>query len=565
MLEELSVHDFAIIENLNISFEQGMTVLSGETGAGKSIIIDAVGLLAGGRGSVDFIRTGTKKATLEGVFSIPKESQTIALLQEFGIEPDGNSVVLQRDLYLNGRNVCRVNGHLVNTATLKKIGETLVDIHGQNEHQELMYPENHINMLDQFDPKSIEPKLKDYQKAYADYQKLLQAVKKKQKNEQEWAQRLDMLRFQSQEINEADLKAGEEKALQDEANRLTNFQNINDSLNMSYDALEGGEQSSLDQIGIAMEQMQNIASYDPAFQNIAENIANAYYMLQESGSDISRQVDGLEWDEGRLDEIEQRLEIIRQLKRKYGDSEADIIAYGKKVDSELSEMERAEANGGNLEQSLDNATKILLDYGKELSQIRRKSAIELEKAVHLQLRDLYMDKTTFKVEFLAEDNQPHFYANGIDTVEFYIQPNPGEKLRPLAKIASGGEMSRLMLALKTIFSKNQGVTSIIFDEVDTGVSGRVAQAIADKISQIAQHSQVLCITHLPQVAAMSDHQFHIEKKIHDDRTTTTVTNITGKKRIDELAHMLAGTKITELTREHAQELLELADKNKAKN
>ncbi|MCB4408960.1 DNA repair protein RecN [Latilactobacillus sakei] len=562
MLQELVIHDFAIIDQLAISFDEGMTVLSGETGAGKSIIIDAVGLLAGGRGSQDFIRTGAKKATLEGLFTLPENSTTAALLAEYGIEHDDQTILLQRDLALNGHNVCRVNGHLVNTTTLKKIGETLVDIHGQNEHQELMYPDRHLGLLDEFAHTTLASAKAAYQETYQAYRQTEKALKKKQQNEQEWAQRLDMLKFQTNEIDAAQLQPDEESKLIEERAKLSNFQRINQALQASRAILSGEEGNALDQIAIAMNQMQEIAELDPEFKRIADNLQTGYYTLQDSGSDISREVDNLEWDEARLDEIEQRLETINNLEHKYGDSIPEILAYGAQITKELQAMQATEANASELEQQFEQQQAQLLEEAAVLSEKRQAAAQQLEKAVHQQLKALYMAKTVFKVEFATVDDQ-QFMRSGRDKVEFYIQPNPGEKLRPLAKTASGGELSRLMLALKTIFSESQGVTSIIFDEVDTGVSGRVAQAIANKISEIAQHSQVLCITHLPQVAAMSDHQYQIQKQIKQNRTETSIQKVTGKKRVAELARMLAGTEVTELTLEHAQELVDLAETAKA--
>ena len=355
MLQELVIHDFAIIDQLAISFDEGMTVLSGETGAGKSIIIDAVGLLAGGRGSQDFIRTGAKKATLEGLFTLPENGTTAALLAEYGIEHDDQTILLQRDLALNGHNVCRVNGHLVNTTTLKKIGETLVDIHGQNEHQELMYPDRHLGLLDEFAHTTLASAKAAYQETYQAYRQTEKALKKKQQNEQEWAQRLDMLKFQTNEIDAAQLQPDEESKLIEERAKLSNFQRINQALQASRAILSGEEGNALDQIAIAMNQMQEIAELDPEFKRIADNLQTGYYTLQDSGSDISREVDNLEWDEARLDEIEQRLETINNLEHKYGDSIPEILAYGAQITKELQAMQATEAN--NLNSNKPNCCK----------------------------------------------------------------------------------------------------------------------------------------------------------------------------------------------------------------
>lgn len=561
MLQELAIHDFAIIDNLALSFQPGMTALTGETGAGKSIIIDAVGLLAGGRGSVDFIRTGTAKASLEGLFDAQANPATEAKLQAYGVmDPDQrDTVLLQRELFRSGRNVCRVNGHLVNTATLKAIGETLVDIHGQNEHQQLMHSETHLGLLDAFAGDDLLKIRQQYAEVYHNYQHTLQAVKQKQANEQEWAQRLDMLKFQVNEIQSADLHPHEDTDLSTERERLANFQKINSALQESYALLSDEEVNALDQIGQAMSSMQSIADLDPDFAAIADNLQSAYYSLQDVQNDLSSELDDQEFDEGRLDEVEKRLDLFNQLKRKYGETLDEVIAYGKRAARELSQMEQAETSVEDLDSTLKESRAQLQKLGAALSKRRHAAAKQLTEAIHEQLASLYMDKTVFSVHFTKAKD---FRADGLDEAVFYIQTNPGEEAKPLAKIASGGELSRLMLAMKTIFARSEGVTAIIFDEVDTGVSGRVAQAIANKISLIAKSSQVLCITHLPQVAAMADHEYVISKNVHNGRTTTQVNKLTAKARVDEIARMLAGEKITKLTVEHAEELLKMADEFK---
>ncbi|PWG00925.1 DNA repair protein RecN [Levilactobacillus bambusae] len=563
MLEELSIRNFAIIDHLDVEFSKGMTVLTGETGAGKSIIIDAVGLLAGGRGSVHFIRTGADKAVIQGSFSFPKHGVTYRVLDELGIDHEDGTVILQREIYKSGRNVCRVNGMLVNTTTLKRIGETAVDIHGQNEHQELMQPEKHLGMLDEFADGKVAELRTTYEELYQNYQHLDHLVREKHDNEQEWAQRLDMLRFQVKEIGEADLKSGEEESLTTERDRLDNFQKINDSLQESYLALAGEDTpGAVDIVGQAMSSLQSIADFDPAFRELSNSVEAAYYGLQDAEGDISNQIDLLEWDDERLNDIEKRLELISELKRKYGDTEAEILDYYHKIQVELAGMEESNSTDEDLDAELTTAKSKALTVARQLSQERQSAAKRLETDIHHQLADLYMAKTVFEVRF--NPNHQKLTATGIDDVEFWLQTNPGEEMRPLAKTASGGELSRIMLALKTIFSHAQGVTSIIFDEVDTGVSGRVAQAIAEKISDIAAGSQVLVITHLPQVAAMADHHYFIAKTIVGKRTETSLTRLEMADRPAEIARMSAGTQVTKLALEHAQELLDMAEQVKQK-
>lgn len=554
MLQELSIKDFAIIDEIQISFQPKMTVLTGETGAGKSIIIDALGLLAGGRGSTEFIRKGEKKAVIQGLFTLPREANTYNILEEYGIDSEDGQIILQRDLYRGGRNICRINGMMVNLATLRKVGETLIDIHGQNEHQELMKPENHIDLLDEYDKKTSELR-NQYQVVYQNYRKLKLSMEKKEADEKAWAQRLDMLNFQVKEIGEAGLKINEEDELVEEKNKLDNFQAIHDALELSYQILSGEKIDVVGNLGNAMNELSDVSDLSENLQEINTKISDAFYSLEDVARDISDELDSMEWNGERLNEIEERLELIHQLKRKYGDTIEDILHYHIRIVKELREMENAEQNSEKQERQLSEALEKVKELAIRLSKQRKKSAKKLEKMIHEQLSALYMDKAVFEVKFL---NNSKLYSKGIDKVEFYIQTNPGEEMGPLAKIASGGELSRIMLALKTIFSQKMGVTSIIFDEVDTGVSGRVAQAIAEKISQISNNSQVLCITHLPQVAAIADNHYYISKSVNDGRTETSLEELDEKQKIREIARMLSGSEITELTLKHAEELIKMS-------
>ncbi len=559
MLQEISITNFAIIPELHLSFHKGMTALTGETGAGKSIIIDALGLLAGGRGSSDYIRQGADKCILEGLFEWPSQEGFTELMEELGIESDGDNLIVRRDMALTGKNVCRVNGHIVTLANLRRIGSYLVDIQGQNEHQELLQPEAHLNLLDRFGDRTFQQQKKKYQKEYAIYRELERKMRKVQQNEKSFVQRIDMLHFQQEEIAAADLQVGEEEQLSEEREKLSNYQKIVDSFASGYSALSAGEPSSVDNVGLAVSELQSIAHLDNEYEAIVENVQSAYYLLQDAIGDMSRQIDLLELDENRLEEVNQRLELIRQLKRKYGESVEAILDYYEEITKELDSSDFSEGQLEKMQLELTKKETFLQKQALALHKTRKKIAKELEKSILTELKSLYMENTEFEVRFSSEKNG-QLDANGLDQVEFYITTNPGEPLKPLVKVASGGELSRMLLALKTIFSSEQGVTSIIFDEVDTGVSGRVAQAIADKISQISCHSQVLCITHLPQVAAVADFQYYIQKEVIDGRTQTSVTELQPTQRETEIARMLAGSEITPLTVEHAKELLRLASK-----
>ena len=556
MLSSLTIKDFAIIDKIQIDFQPKMTVLTGETGAGKSIVIDALGLLAGGRGSSDYIRKGKKKALLQALFILPEDARSYQILDEIGVSYDNNGLILQRELYRNGHNICRINGELVNLANMRRVGETLIDIHGQNEHQELMHPEKHLSLLDSFADKQIGSLKENYYQSYQRYRQEKDSLEKKEKNEKEWAQRLDMLQFQVQEIETAQLQTDEEEQLTEEKYQLDNYQAIHDALENSYQLLSGEDIDALGQVGSVMEQIQRVSGLSSDLGQISQRVTDAYYGLADSVHEISNQLSTMEWDEDRLDQIEHRLEDIHQLKRKYGSSIPEILSYYQKIKAELKDMQKTGADSDEQKAHVEQLLRNSKQLAHKLSQQRKKAAVQLEKAVHKELKALYMGKAIFKVKFLDSSND-NLNSQGMDQVEFYIQTNPGESMGPLSRIASGGELSRIMLALKTIFAQRQGVTSIIFDEVDTGVSGRVAQAIAEKISLIAQSSQVLCITHLPQVAAVSDHHYLVEKKIQKGRAETSVKQLARFDKVEELARMLAGTEITDLAREHAAELLKL--------
>lgn len=558
MLQELSIKNFAIIDEISISFEKGLTVLTGETGAGKSIIIDAVHLLVGGRGSAEFVRHGEKKAEIEGLFYLNDDHPCFHRLEEFGIDSEEGMVVLRRDIASNGKSICRVNGKLVTISILREIGSALLDIHGQHEHQELMDESLHLSLLDQYGKSEINKALHSYQEIFNEYDEVVKKIKQLSENEQQMAHRLDLLQFQLQEIQTANLKLNEDEELAEEKRRLVNFEKIFAAIKSGYEGLQG-EQSGLDYIGHTMGHLETAAELDDKYSKVQEAVANSFYMLEDAAAVLRNELEMLEFDPGRLNEIETRLNEINQLKRKYGASVEDILEYSSEIEEEIEMILNRDTRIDQLQTRLSSLHEDLLLEGKQLSDLRKKWAVKLAKAIHRELRQLYMDKTIFEVKFLSSaDENGKIKKDGMDEIEFFISTNPGEPLKPLSKVASGGELSRMMLALKTIFSKHQGVTSIIFDEVDTGVSGRVAQAIAEKIHKVAVHSQVLCISHLPQVAAMADTHLFISKEVSEGRTRTKLTVLDEDEKIKEIGRMISGVEITDLTKEHAKELLELA-------
>ncbi|MFD0048450.1 DNA repair protein RecN [Actinomycetes bacterium NPDC127524] len=568
MLTELSIRNFAIIEALSISFEKGLTVLTGETGAGKSIIIDAVHLLVGGRGSAEFIRHGETKAEIEGLFELDEEKHPVyAKAAEFGIDVSDGMIVLRRDMSLSGKSVCRVNGKLVTIAVLREIGRTLIDIHGQHEHQELMDERLHLPLLDQFGGEKISLALAEYNDLYRKYDAAVKQLKNLSQNEQQMVHRLDLIQFQFEEIQNAALRLQEDEELAEERKKINNFEKIHEALQTSYMALSG-EQRGLDWLSVAMNGLEEAASLDDSVKETSETVSNSFFILEDAVSQIRDSLDSLEYDTERLDFIESRLNEINQLKRKYGKSIDDILEYAAKIEEEIETLQNRETHIAKLEKQISSIKADLWLEGKNLSELRQKFSRQLTKKIQQELKELYMEKTVFEAHFhktahsVNDPAEQDFGVKGMDVMEFYISTNPGEPLKPLSKIASGGELSRIMLALKSIFSKHQGITSIIFDEVDTGVSGRVAQAIAEKIYKVAVDSQVLCISHLPQVAAMADTHLFIAKNIKAGRTNTSVQPLCKEDKVKEIGRMISGVEITDLTKQHAQELLHQAEKLK---
>ncbi len=527
MLAELSIKQFAIIDELQIDFKKGMTVLTGETGAGKSIVLDAIGLLIGGRGSAEFVRYGEDRAELEGLFLNEDDHLVYDLAEEYGIDIEDGLIILRRDLFATGKSVCRVNNKLVTLTILREFGRVLVDMHGQHEHQHLMDSTYHQAILDDFAQEAIAPLLQAYQSGYQTYEEKRTALQSLAQSEQELAQRIDLLSFQTEEIEGAKLRAHEEDELLVERNRLANFEKLYASLKTAYDALHD-EMRGIDSVGDAMRELQQASSIDEQFSQQSDAIASAFYGLEEVGYAIRDQLETLEFDSNRLDEIEQRLSVFQQLKRKYGATIEEVIAYGEKIRIELDTMTNRDERIERLKTEVEQLESELFEIGGRLSQQRRKAAVQLSEAIHLELRELYMEKARFEIRFLQDGKTPMLRKNGIDHVEFFIMTNA------------------------------VGVASIIFDEVDTGVSGRVAQAMAEKIYRLSVDGQVLCITHLPQVASMADQHLYIRKIEETDRTTTQVNVLSQADRGNELGRMISGAHMTDLTLRHAEELMDQA-------
>jgi len=555
MLLEISIKNFAIIEAISLNFEKGMTVLTGETGAGKSIIIDAMNMMLGARATTDVIRHGAPKAEIEGLFSVENSHALQMIFDEQGIEL-GDEIIIRREILQNGRSVSRVNGQMVNLSVLRSIGQYLVDIHGQHDQEELMRPQLHIQMLDGFGDADFLELKQAYQTNFDAYRKMRKQLLEIKKNQEEHKARIEMLEFQMAEIESASLQPGEDLKLNQERDKLLNHKNIADTLTNAYTMLDNEEFSSLANVRSAMNDMESLEDYDAEYREISSSLSESYYVLEDVTKRLEDIIEDLDFDGNRLMQIESRLDLIHSITRKYGGNVDDVLMYFAKITEEYNLLTGNNLSSDDMEAELKKLEVSLVDLATNLASARHNLAQQLETEIQQELKDLYMDKARFQVQF----TKGKFTREGNESVEFYISTNPGEDFKPLVKVASGGELSRLMLAIKSAFSRKEGKTSIVFDEVDTGVSGRVAQAIAQKIHKIGQNGQVLAISHLPQVIAIADYQFFIEKISNDHSTVSTVRLLTVEERVEEVAKMLAGENVTEAALSQARELLQSKEK-----
>ena len=555
MLLEISIKNFAIIEAISLNFEKGMTVLTGETGAGKSIIIDAMNMMLGARATTDVIRHGAPKAEIEGLFSIENSLPLQEIFDEQGIDL-GDEIIIRREILQNGRSVSRVNGQMVNLSVLRAIGQHLVDIHGQHDQEELMRPQLHIQMLDEFGDTDFLELKQSYQTNFDAYRQMRKQLLEVKKNQEEHKARIEMLEFQMAEIESAALQPSEDLKLNQERDKLLNYKNIADTLTNAYTMLDNEEFSSLANVRSAMNDMESLEEYDAEYREISTSLSESYYVLEDVTKRLEDIIEDLDFDGNRLMQIESRLDLIHAITRKYGGNVDDVLLYFAKITEEYNLLTGNNLSSEDMEAELKQLEVSLVDLASKLASARHNLAQQLEIEIQQELKDLYMDKARFQVQFI----KGKFSREGNESVEFYISTNPGEDFKPLVKVASGGELSRLMLAIKSAFSRKEGKTSIVFDEVDTGVSGRVAQAIAQKIHKIGQHGQVLAISHLPQVIAIADYQFFIEKISNEHSTVSTVRLLTVDERVEEVAKMLAGENVTEAALSQARELLQSKEK-----
>ena len=510
MLQTLSIKQFAIIDELDINFSDGLTVMSGETGSGKSIIIDAIGQLIGMRASSDYVRHGEKKAIIEGIFDIDESKDAINILESLAIDVDEDFLLVKREIFSSGKSICRINNQIVTLQDLRKVMQELLDIHGQHETQSLLKQKYHLQLLDDYADNQYSDLLNQYQLSYKQYKNKRKELEELESADQALLQRLDLMKFQLEELTEASLKEGEVDQLESDIKRIQNSEKLN------------------------------------------EDIDQFYYILEDAKHEIYDEMANTEFDEQVLNEYESRMNLLNNLKRKYGKDITELIAYQSKLANEIDKIENYEQSTSQLREEIKTLYNEVIDIGKKLSQERRRVARELRDHIVSEIQNLQMKDANLEISFKPLDEPT---IEGIEFVEFLISPNRGEPLKSLNKIASGGELSRIMLALKSIFVKSRGQTAILFDEVDSGVSGQAAQKMAEKMRDIAQYIQVICISHLPQVASMSDHHLLISKASNADRTTTQVKELKDENKIDEIARMISGASVTELTRENAKEMI----------
>lgn len=564
MLQSLYLENIALIEKLGIELFPGFNVLTGETGAGKSIIIDAVNFVLGERTSRDLIRNGAARAKVEAVFSLNEGDAAFAALDALGIEYDGNELILSRELSAAGRNACRVNGTLVPVASLKSVSDTLVDIHGQHEHQALLDAENHISYLDAYCHAESLPIIEKIDAIVSRRNELMLKRNSGFSSEREREREMDMLRYQIEEIASANLEAGEEERLNAEKTVLLNAERIRTALETAHMALSGAEEgSALSAIDTARRSMRDIAALNKDYEALGDKIEELYYAAEDVSFVLRDTSENVESDMQRLEEIEQRLKLISDLKRKYGRTVEDMIDFGKDAGTKLNELENAEALAAELDAKLD---KLKAEYNvaaDELSKVRRAAGDRLKRDVLNELKDLGMAKAMFDVALSdASGGEPR--KGGRETAEFMLSANPGEPLKPLEKVASGGELSRIMLCFKSIFADNDRVPTLIFDEIDTGISGRTAAVVGEKMLGIAKKHQVICVTHLAQIAALADAHLMVRKYDDGKNTFVETRQLNEEEKVQRIAQMMDGESDSPSALTHARELIARADKIKEK-
>lgn len=545
MLQELNIKNIALIRDLSISFNNGLNVLSGETGAGKTIIVDSMSLILGERGSKNLIKYGEEKGFVEAMFSTSDAESVKNILEEHGIESD--ELIVSRELTSSGKNVCRINGRMVSLNVLKMIMSRIINLHGQGQHSEIFEKKHQLEMLDRYG--ECKNEIESVVTAYNEFSETKKRLSSINTNEQEIQRLTDMLTYQYREIESASLKLNEDNDLISERTIMHNSERISSALNES-DSLINGENGVLTKLKSALNLLESISNYNPAYQKFTSSVSEAYYLLEDVSYELSDAIEDTVFDENRLDEIEARLDIINSLKRKYGHTIQDIIDFGNNAKKQLSEINHADELKNELETLLNEKISKLTAACSKLRNSRKIAAAKLEDELIGHLKDLGMKNADFKVKFV--DKEPD--KTGSDDIEFYITLNIGEPIKPLSKVASGGEASRIMLAIKSIFATKEDVSTLIFDEIDTGISGNMARIVARKLANISNDRQIICVSHLPQLAAMGDENYEIVKSDDDIGTVTTVNKLDENGKLREISRLSGGIQ-SSVAIAHAKELI----------
>ena len=547
MLSLLHIENIAVIESADISFDRGFNVLTGETGAGKSIVIDAISAILGERAYRDMIRTGTERASVRAVFT---EVPELKWFSENGVEYDPETVI-SREIHLDGKNICRVNGVLVNVSILHKLGIQLINIHGQHDSAALFDEENHLTFLDSF--AENEALRQDYGEKYEAVAKLRREINALTMDESEKLRRMETLKYQIAEIEKAELEAGEDEALEERRKVLQNAEKLSNGMETAVECLYGGDESdgAAGLLAQAEYALARLSKFSDTFSELHDRVSDLMYQVQDAAEEVRDARDSLSYSADELEQIESRLDVIHKLRRKYGTTCEDILSYLDRAKAELDEIEFADDHLERLKKNLKKAEKAAWDAAIILRENRQETAKIMSERILAELSQLDMPRVQFSCEF----KETELTALGADFVAFYMSANAGEALKPLSKVASGGELARIMLAMKNVLAEKDQIGTLIFDEVDTGVSGRAAQKVAEKLRSVAAHKQVLCVTHLPQLAALGDTHLLIAKSERGGRTYTSVTPLDRDGRKRELARIIGGTNITETTLKSAEEML----------
>ena len=559
MLSLLHIENIALIQSADIRFEPGFNVLTGETGAGKSIVIDSIGAVLGERTSRELIRTGAKSALVTAVFT---QVPPLPWLDENGFPTGEEELLLQRELQGDGRNVCRIDGKLVTVAQLRELGRQLLNIHGQHDGQQLLDPASHLGYLDQFG--GCQPLLESYQEAYRKWYDIRREMDKLQMDEAERSRRVDTLNYQIQELERAQLKAGEDEELSARRTLLRSAGRLMEAVQSAEFALSGDEDrdGACSLIAQAEGEVQGVSSISPELGELSEKLT-ALRCAADDAADTLRDLSrSFYFSPGELDQVEERLDLLYRLRKKYGPTVEDMLSYLDRCRKELDQIQYADDTLARLEKDLKKAQKEAARRGEVLSQARREAAGALQARVQEELRQLDMPKVQFQTEFTPKGGEAGMDETGLDEVQFLMSANLGEALKPIQKVASGGELARIMLALKNVLAEGDQIGTLVFDEVDTGVSGRAAQKVAEKMAQVARGKQVLCVTHLPQIAAMADTHFSVQKGEREGRTYTRLERLDRSQRREELARLIGGASITPSLLESAEELLRQAEQQK---